>query len=83
MGRKLLTPKVTNPGPLAFGLNPSTLSFSVGSDLETHTDVRKYEYVKSMKEAQEKRETNHNKSIRTIEPASIVIGRWIFSICST
>lgn len=28
-----LTPKVTNPGPLAFGRNPSTLSFSVGSDL--------------------------------------------------
>lgn len=28
-----LTPKVTNPGPLAFGLSPSTLSFSVGSDL--------------------------------------------------
>jgi hypothetical protein len=29
----LLTPKVTNPGPRAFGRKPSTLSFSVGSDL--------------------------------------------------
>lgn len=27
------TPNVTRPGPLAFGLKPSTLSFSVGSDL--------------------------------------------------
>lgn len=27
------TPKVTRPGPLAFGLKPSMLSFSVGSDL--------------------------------------------------
>ena len=27
--------------------------------------------------------TDHNKSISTIEPASIVIGRWRFSICST
>ena len=26
--------------------------------------------------------TDHNKSIRTIDPASIGIGRWIFSICS-
>lgn len=32
---KLRTPKVTRPGPLAFGLKPSTLSFSVGSDLCT------------------------------------------------
>lgn len=29
-----LTPNVTNPGPRAFGRKPSTLSFSVGSDLE-------------------------------------------------
>jgi hypothetical protein len=28
-----LTPKVTKPGPRAFGRRPSTLSFSVGSDL--------------------------------------------------
>jgi hypothetical protein len=28
------TPNVTRPGPLAFGLKPSTLSFSVGSDLK-------------------------------------------------
>lgn len=34
--KELLTPKVTSPGPLAFGLNPSTLSFSVGSDLDVH-----------------------------------------------
>lgn len=27
------TPNVTRPGPLAFGLKPSILSFSVGSDL--------------------------------------------------
>lgn len=32
----ILTPKVTSPGPLAFGLKPSTLSFSVGSDLQIY-----------------------------------------------
>lgn len=33
--RKIVhTPKVTSPGPLAFGRKPSTLSFSVGSDLQ-------------------------------------------------
>jgi len=35
----ILTPKVTSPGPLAFGLKPSTLSFSVGSDLHKPIEI--------------------------------------------
>ena len=33
-----LTPKVTRPGPRAFGCSPSMLSFSVGSDLWVQED---------------------------------------------
>ena len=39
-GKKKLTPKVTRPGPLALGRNPSTLSFSVGSDLYKRSLIR-------------------------------------------
>jgi len=79
-----LTPKVTNPGPRAFGRSPSTLSFSVGSDLEKHFMMSFFQMkINGHKHHEYTKCTNHNRSISTIDPASIVIGRWIFSICST
>lgn len=82
-GKEKRTPKVTNPGPLAFGRSPSTLSFSVGSDLQGEIQIKKQIYELKKKKWDEITWTNHNKSIRTIDPASIGIGRWIVSICST
>jgi hypothetical protein len=78
------TPKVTRPGPLAFGLSPSMLSFSVGSDLKEESFTIKINVSNDRSQVKiNSSEAYHRRSIRIIDPASIVIGLSSFSICST
>lgn len=74
---------MTRPGPLAFGLKPSTLSFSVGSDLQQEEHQIRKEKMLSDDERMKCERGYHRRSISTMDPTSMVIGLSSFSICST